>query len=312
MHCIAVSNNYLYSNSYIKEIPIERLMHRGLTHKKQIIPIAIVALISTMLLSVGFAATVNVTAQPGSMATLQNIPATYAVSIVPGAAQRDSPYHYFPPAIAVPIRSTVAWFNNDFGQPHTVTSGAPGGSNVGSMFNSGLMPATANSFFMYTFDRPGDFAYHCIIHPWRVAAVSVSDSLERGVNFELTSGTGPVWNFSKDFRTLLNFEPRTVPLDRTTPLAYNITIYKDGTDPQNRVFSETFVTAGEQLPIELVRGGNETITYGPDFDTTGAYHIQGPIFSENANYTIRSEISAIDGRPPETPITDEFSMQTIA
>jgi vancomycin permeability regulator SanA len=113
MHCIAVSNNYLYSNSYIKEIPIERLMHRGLTHKKQIIPIAIVVLISTMLLSVWFAATVSVTAQPGSMATLQNIPATYAVSIVPGAAQRDSPYHYFHPAIAVPIRSTVAWFNND-------------------------------------------------------------------------------------------------------------------------------------------------------------------------------------------------------
>ena len=97
---------------------------------------------------------------------------------------------------------------------HTVTSGFPGGSGVGSMFNSGLMPATANSFFLYRFDSPGDFAYHCIIHPWRVAAVSVSDSLERGVNFELTSGTGPVWNFSKDFRTLLNFEPRTVLLDR--------------------------------------------------------------------------------------------------
>ena len=134
---------------------------------------------------------------------------------------------------------------------------------------------------------------------------------ERGTSFELTSGTVPVWNFSKDFRTLLNFEPRTVPLDRTTPLAYNITIYKDGTDPQNRVFSGTFVTTGKQLPIELVRGGNETITYGPDF-TTGSYHIQGLIFSENANYTIRSEIPAINGRPPEVPIADDFVLQTIA
>ena len=136
--------------------------------------------------------------------------------------------------------------------------------------------------------------------------------MDRGVNFELTSGTGPVWNFSKDFRTLLNFEPRTVPLDRTTPLAYNITIFKDGTGPENQVFSDTFVTAGEPLPIELVRGDNETITYGPDFSSTGAYHIQGPIFSENANYTIRPEISAVNGRPPETPITDDFSLQTIA
>ena len=38
-----------------------------------------------MLVSVGFTATINVTAQPGSMATLQNVLATYAVSIVPGA-----------------------------------------------------------------------------------------------------------------------------------------------------------------------------------------------------------------------------------
>ncbi len=119
-------------------------------------------------------------------------------------------------------------------------------------------------------------------------------------------------NFSKYFRTLLNFEPQTVPLDRTTPLACNITIFKDGTIPENQVFSENFVTAGEQLPIELVRGDNETIVYVPDFTTTGAYHIQGPKFSENAHYTIRSGISAINGRPPEAPIADDFRLQTIA
>jgi len=298
--------SYLVSNS--KSYGIRSIL---IFDRKIVATIATLA-ISAMLLSLWIMSTVNVTAQPGSMSTLQNIGATYAVSIVPGAAQRDSAYHYFPPAIAVPIRSTIAWFNNDFGQPHTVTSDIPGGSNVGTSFNSGVMPATANSFFQYRFDRAGDFPYHCIIHPWRVALVSVGDSLDRGINFELTSGTGPVWNFSKDFRTLLNFEPRTVPLDRTTPLVYNITIFKNGTNPENQVFSKTFVTAGEQLPIELVRGGNETITYGPDFSTTGAYHIQGPIFSENADYIIRSEISAINGRPPETPIIDDFGLQTIA
>ena len=98
-----------------------------------------------MLVSVGFTAKLNVSAQPGSMATLQKIIATYAVSIVPGAAQRDSTYHYFPPAIAVPVHTTVAWFNNDFGQPHTVTSGVPGSPN--NLFNSGLMPAPQTPFF---------------------------------------------------------------------------------------------------------------------------------------------------------------------
>jgi hypothetical protein len=80
------------------------------------------------------------------------------------------------------------------------------------------MSATANSFFQYTFNKAGDFLYHCEIHPWRVAAVSVSDAIERGNNFELSSGTGRTLNLTQDIRTLLDFKPITVPLDRTTPL----------------------------------------------------------------------------------------------
>jgi hypothetical protein len=57
-------------------------MHNRLLHNEKALAIAVVLLISTILLSVGFAATVNVTAQPGSMSTLQNIGATYAVSMV--------------------------------------------------------------------------------------------------------------------------------------------------------------------------------------------------------------------------------------
>ena len=163
-------------------------------------------------------------AQIGSMSTLQKIQATYAVSIIPGAAQRESQYHYYPAVIAIPTGTTIAWFNNDFGQPHTVTSGPPGDANAGSLFNSGIMPATANSFFQYTFDKSGEVVYHCEIHPWRVASVSVSDATEIGANFRLTSGAGPVLDLSQHSRVLLNFEPLTVPIDRTTPLNYNVTM----------------------------------------------------------------------------------------
>ena len=110
-------------------------------------------------------------AQQGSMATLQNIDATYAVSIVPGAAQKENIYHYYPPQIAVPTNTTVCWFNNDFGQHLTVTSGQLGTTDKGSVFNSGIMSATANSLFQFTFTQPGEFLYHCIIHPWRVGSV---------------------------------------------------------------------------------------------------------------------------------------------
>lgn len=280
----------------------------------------LVFLISAIVVSVGFIpSTANVViAQIGSMATLQNIDATYAVSIIPGAAQRESAYHYYPPAIAVPTDTTVAWFNNDFGQPHTVTSGSPNASDIGTVFNSGIMPATANSFFQYTFDESGEIAYYCIIHPWRAAVVSVSDATERGNNFELSSGTGPTWDFNKDFRTLLSIEPLTVPLDRTTPLTYNITISRNGNSTGgdmavNNVFSDTYITSGEALALELVRGsGNETISYGPDFSSTGAYHIEGPFFSGNSNYTIRAQITSINAQPPQNQIVDEFSLKTVA
>ena len=275
-------------------------------------------IISAILASMTLPITMNAVGQIGSMATLQNIDATYAISIIPGAAQRESAYHYYPPAVAVPTDTTVAWFNNDFGQPHTVTSGSPNASDIGTVFNSGVMPATANSFFQYTFDKGGEIAYHCIIHPWRAAVVSVSDAIERGTNFELSSGTGPTWDFNKDFRTLLSIEPLTVPLDRTTPLAYNITISRNdnstgGDMAVNNVFSDTYITSGEALALELVRGsGNETISYGPDFSSTGAYHIEGPFFTGNSNYTIRAQITSINAQPPQNQIVDEFSLKTVA
>ncbi|WP_458718941.1 cupredoxin domain-containing protein [Candidatus Nitrosocosmicus sp. R] len=247
--------------------------------------------------------------QMGSMATLQNTPGTYAVSIVPGAAQRDSPYHYYPPAINVPVGTTVVWFNNDFGQPHTVTSGVPNSSHTGDVFNSGIMPATANAFFQYTFDKSGNYVYHCIIHPWRQAIVSVSDSFEKGQNLQMSSGVGSVFNLTKDYRALLDFKPLTVTLDRTTPIVFNITLLENN---NNTLFTETFVTSGESLPLELIKNnGNETNVYGPDFSSTGAYHIDVPFLDGNKNYTIRAEVTSINSVPPQNPIVEEFVLHTV-
>jgi len=271
--------------------------------------ITLMLVISTITISIQQLLPTKAYAQIGSIATLQNIDATYAVSIVPGAAQRDSPYHYFPPAINLPIGTTVAWFNNDFGQPHTVTSGAPNSSDSGSIFHSGIMPATANSFFQYTFDKSGNYVYHCMIHPWRSAIITVGNSYESGHNFQMSSGVGSILNLTKDFRTLLSFKPLTIPLDGTTPLTYNISIIKNANDT---VFSKSFVTSGESLPLELIVGNNnETISYGPDFSSTGSYHIEGQFFNDNANYTIRAELMAIDSKQPEDPIIDDFAFRTV-
>ena len=269
---------------------------------------SIVAMTALTLLTTTTATTTDVY---GQMATLQNIKATYAVSIVPGAAQKTSLLHYYPPAITVPVGTTIAWFNNDPEQPHTVTSGLPGASNSGAIFNSGIMPATANSFFEYTFNKAGDFVYHCEIHPWRVGIVSASAVTDRGANFELSSGVGPTWNLTKDFRTLLDFTPLTVPLDGSTPLIYNVTIFKNNT--ANKVFTKIFTVNGDKLPLELIPGGyaNQTRAYGPDFSSSGAYHLQAPFLKGNANYIIKVEIAAINGKQPQNKMTDGFSLRTI-
>jgi hypothetical protein len=173
------------------------------------------------------------------------------------------------------------------------------------------MPATANSFFQYTFNKAGDITYHCEMHPWRVAIVSVNSAIERGNNFEMSSGVGPTMNLTRDIRALLDFTPLTVPLDRSTPLTYNVTIFKN--DNTNKVFSKTFTVAGEKLPLEMIAGSyiNQTRVYGPDFSSSGAYHLEAPFLKGNAKYIIRAEIAAINAKQPQNKIADQFSLRTI-
>ena len=242
--------------------------------------------------------------------TLENNPAKYAVSIIPGAAQKESLYHYFPPNIAIPTGTTIAWFNNDLGQPHTVTSGAINDPESGSMFNSGIMPATTNSFFQYTFTESGEVVYHCEIHPWRVGLVTTSNAMERGNNFEVFYGAGITWDTNKNPRTLLELKPMTIPLDKITPITYNVTIYNS--DEEIPFFTHVFNTIGESLPIELISGVNETRSYGPDFSSTGAYHIMaGFLDNQDQEIKIKSEITAVNSKQPENPIVDEFSLKIL-
>jgi plastocyanin len=250
--------------------------------------------------------------------------ADYGVSIVPGASQQNNTYHYFPPKIAVPTDTTVAWLNQDVGQPHTVTSGQPGAADSGSVFNSGIMPAFPVRSFEYTFSQSGEFSYYCIIHPWRVASVSVSDAQFTGISFDIGLGSGATWNLSTTPRVLLDVIPKLAVLDGVTPISYKVTIkdsqtnktmFSDGAtikDSQTNktMFSDIFTTGGESLKLELVSGeGNETRSYGPDFTTTGAYHVQSD-FKKDSSYSISVAVVAYGDKPIEKPVKGTFNLQT--
>ncbi|MEP0825892.1 MAG: hypothetical protein HRF40_10435 [Nitrososphaera sp.] len=233
---------------------------------------------------------------------------TYIVNIIPGAAHRDSLYHYYPDSIAIPVGTEVAWFNGDPEQPHTVTSGSPGDQDTGMLFNSGVM--SYQRFFHYEFEEEGDYQYYCIIHPWRTGMVHVNGQLERGDHFEFSTGTGSTWNVSAFDRNLLKFEPTTVSLEESTPATYYFTMFNN--DTRQTVYNGFFPSTNNFL-IELISGDyNATQTYGPDrastiHSTPGAYHAQGNF--EPGTYTITIVLYSVNGMLLNPTAVDQFQLE---
>ena len=107
---------------------------------------------------------------------------------------------------------------------------------------------------------------------------------------------------------LLNIDPQTIPLDGTTPVTYNVTI-ADGQN-NNTLISRWFTTAGEPLQLELISfQGNQTTSHGPDFSSTGAYHIQSN-FKNGSSYPIDIQIVSVNNKPIENPASVSFELKT--
>lgn len=72
-----------------------------------------------------------------------------------------------PAKIVVREGDTVTWtVTKSINEPHSVTSGESGGADVGKLFDSGTDKLTANgATFSHTFDKAGEYAYFCQVHP---------------------------------------------------------------------------------------------------------------------------------------------------
>jgi plastocyanin len=87
-----------------------------------------------------------------------------SVFIAPRAADPNNDQSFVPQFISMPIKSMASWSNDDSIQ-HTVTSDEEG------LFDSG--PISPSDTFDNAFDSPGEFGYHCSIHPWMRGRVMV-------------------------------------------------------------------------------------------------------------------------------------------
>ena len=86
-----------------------------------------------------------------------------SVIITLGAADEGNFEPFTPRALNVMPGSMVSWTNEDM-TTHTVTS------NQG-FFDAG--PISPGNTFHNTFDKPGEFGYHCSIHPWMTGRIMV-------------------------------------------------------------------------------------------------------------------------------------------
>lgn len=74
--------------------------------------------------------------------------------------------------LVVKVGMTVTWVNED-SAPHTVTSGTPP-NRFSNLWDSPNMDRGQN--FTFTFERAGEFAYFCKIHPFMIATVTVTEN----------------------------------------------------------------------------------------------------------------------------------------
>ncbi|KEQ56411.1 Plastocyanin protein [Marine Group I thaumarchaeote SCGC AAA799-E16] len=86
---------------------------------------------------------------------------------VPGCEEGDKCYD--PPSLIIFKGGEVIWRNDD-SSAHTVTSGdiinGPDGK-----FDSGLIKS--GKTFSHKFEKSGEYAYFCMIHPWANASITV-------------------------------------------------------------------------------------------------------------------------------------------
>jgi plastocyanin len=108
------------------------------------------------------APTATATSQPSPSSTTASSSTTDTVKII----ETNGVYSFNPKTLSIKAGTQVKW-ENTTDAPHTVTSDSAG--VFGSPGN-----ITENRTFTFTFAKAGTFPYHCNIHPYMKATITVT------------------------------------------------------------------------------------------------------------------------------------------
>lgn len=105
---------------------------------------------------------------------------TTAVTIVEGAQLQSSPKHFVPDSArgVIGLSNKVVWTNHDT-TFHSVTSDDGFKDKINGLFDSNDKLGTLigpGKTFDFTFTATGDYAYHCVPHPFMKGVIHVVEN----------------------------------------------------------------------------------------------------------------------------------------
>jgi plastocyanin len=250
---------------------------------------------------------------------------SYAIDI-PFSELGYSPFEPF--GISIPTNMGVIWFNDDDSQ-HSVTFNDTSPEAIDS---GGIGPG---GIFIHKFSMPGTYDYYDSANPQSKGRINVGGEFESGQYMNmLVGGDALPFEAGKAGRTTFSFVPNdnvtTIP--PTLSITYNVTITSsNGT----QLYSNQFDDSDGILDLELIPSSsrslsstnqttlsNQTtapnfVSWGPDLTdqegvaSDGAFHVQGPVMTENEDYTITVSITGIDNAAQPQPMSDDFLLPSV-
>ncbi|HEU0145186.1 MAG TPA: hypothetical protein VFQ47_10405, partial [Nitrososphaera sp.] len=250
---------------------------------------------------------------------------SYAINI-PFTDLGFSPFE--PSVVSIPANMTIIWFNED-DSPQSVT--------FNDTSPEPIQPATIapGGFFIHKFTVPGTYDYYNSENPSAKGRIKVGAEFEPGQNMNmLVGGDALPFEAGKVGRTTFSFVPKdnvtTIP--PSLSITYNVSIadaagnqlYSNQFDDSDGILDlELIPTSSDRSSIPNQTGGaaNQTggaaqphfVTWGPDLTdqdgvaSDGTYHVQGPVLTENQDYTITVSITSIDNTVQSQPQpSDDF------
>ena len=235
---------------------------------------------------------------------------SYAITIPYSSTGKSS---FDPIDVSIPLGMTVIWFNDDHIY-HTVTTIANSTYSSPVKFDSNFIPSNGGSY-IHSFTKPGIYEYYDKFNPSVHARISVGNAFETGKNINMMIGGKIPLNVSQSQRTVLSFIPKNMIIPPANAITYEVTILNLAGRP---VFSHKYDDTDGILDLEVIPthryNSSQFITWGPDFrsqeavQSTGTFHIQGPMLVENSPYSIRVAIIDKDNSVLSNPITDTFDL----